>query len=132
MAVALPTNIVAASAAKLKISKIASEAIAKFELVKLDSSTHASKATPDTYANAKVIGIALEAVSAGQSFGILLFGVLEDPSFTFTLGEPLFLQNLSTLGETAPTAVGKFVTNVGQSLGSGGIFIDVIDPVEIT
>ncbi len=131
MSILLPSNISAESAAKLKIKKIASEVIALFELIKLDSNTHASKADITSYTNAKVIGIAIESAIIGQEFEIQLFGVVEDPSFLFTLGEPLFLQSLSGIGETAPSASGQFITNVGQSLGAGGIFIDIIDPVEI-
>jgi len=102
-----------------------------WSLIRLETSSTVSKATIDSYTNAKVIGIALNDGVMGEKIRILLFGVAEDASFTFAINEPLFLQSDSTIGLTAPIASGEFITEVGQSLGTGSIFINVSNPIEI-
>ena len=119
------------SAAKLIIERTAAESIVTWDLIRLETSSSVSKATIDSYTNSKVIGIALNDGIIGEKIRILLFGVAEDVGFTFAINEPLFLQSDSSVGLTAPAASGEFITEVGQSLGSGSIFINVSNPIEI-
>jgi len=116
---------------KFSFDKEASEPVVKLECIRMDSQTTVRTATNDTYTNAKVTAVALNSGNTGALITCLLFGILEDPSFNFPMNEPLFLQDNGTIGITAPTTVGKFITDIGYSLGTGAIFINIKNPIEI-
>lgn len=118
-------------ATKLVLEKIASEDIDSGELVRLDSSTTASLATIDTYGNSKVVGIALETITTGNVIRILVSGIHEDAGYSFPVNEPLYLQSDSSIGLNAPTAPGQFVVRIGESLGTGAIYLRVEESMEI-
>jgi len=118
-------------ATKLVLEKTASETINIGELVRLDSSTTSSKATIDTYENSKVVGIALDDVLIGETLRILVSGIHEDAGYGFAVNQPLFLQSDSSIGINAPTTTGEFVVRIGESLGTGAIFLRVDEPMEI-
>jgi len=118
-------------ATKLVLEKIASEDIDAGELVRLDSSTTASLATIDTYGNSKVVGIALDTITTGNVIRILVSGIHEDAGYSFPVNEPLYLQSDSSIGVNAPTAPGQFVVRVGESLGTGAIYLRVEESMEI-
>lgn len=120
------------SVAKLGLTRIASEDIAIFELVRLISSTHVAKGSSDSEAESKISGMALNNASAGGNVTFVMFGVVEDASFTFPLLSKLFLQSDGTIGTTAPGVLGDFVVSSGESLGSGAIFVNIQEPEEIT
>jgi hypothetical protein len=110
----------------------AGESIAKLDLVRLTSSSQIFKSVNNVdYENANVIGIALNSGNTGNDIEVQLFGVVDDPLFTFTANEPLFLNSLSAPSETAPNTSGQFITEIGQGLGLGSIFINTVSPVEI-
>jgi len=119
-------------AAKLVFESIANEDIAAFDMVRLVSDTNVGLTSDDTYANSKAIGIALEAKLTGETIRILTFGIVPlNPSFLFTINEPLFLSTSGAITNTPTVIVGEFVTQIGQGLGVGSIFINIEEPEEI-
>lgn len=118
-------------AKRVAATYIAGEAISLGDLVRLDSSTHAFKAVTDSYVESKVIGIALNSASLSNNVKVLLFGVYEEAGLAFPVNEPLFLQGSGGISLTSPSSSGKFITNIGQSLGNDLIFINIRNPIEI-
>jgi len=91
------------------------------------SDTNVDKATNDgTYAQATVLGMTLSSVVAGNQVDILLFAKVEDPFFTYTVNDLLFLGTNGTITNVAPSLpLATHSTSIGQSLGSGAIFINI-------
>lgn len=116
------------SVAKLGIVKIASENINQFDMVRLVSSTHIAKGTSSNSTGAKISGIAMNSAIAGNQVTVVMFGIIEDASFTFPLLSKLFLQSDGTLGLVAPSLSGEYVVASGESLGTGAIFIKIEEP----
>ena len=120
------------SAEKLTKSFVAGEAITKLNVVRLGASQEAFKGTKDdTYVKAKVVGVALADAAIGESVEVQLFGVLEDPSFSISVNEPVFLGNAGAITGTATSTIGEFQTIIAQSLGIGAIFINIEEPLEL-
>jgi hypothetical protein len=113
---------------KFVITKTANEAITQFDLVNLDSQNTGVVAGVDNYNDAVVAGLSLDNAAIGQQFRIVVFGVFEDPSFNYTVNSPLFLDTDGTITDTPISTVGKFLTKIGKSYGTGAIFIDINDP----
>jgi hypothetical protein len=111
------------------VKKILSENISALKLVSAINLTEIKVSEPDTFENSKVIGIAIEGGTTGEKKKILEFGELADAFFTFALNVPLFL-GLNGVVTDAPQSVGFNVT-IGHSLGSGAIFIDIQEPIEL-
>lgn len=121
----------AVSAAKLIFTKIATSDVGAFELVRLVSNTHVELTNKSSYIESLAVGITLEAKLAGEEVSILTFGIADDPSFAFTINDPLFLDSAGAITDTPTAVVGEFVTQIGQSLGVGSIFIRIQEPEEI-
>lgn len=83
-----------------------------------------------TYEEATVIGVTLTAATLGNQVEVLLFGLLEDASFTFPNNVPLFLTAGGTITDSAPVA-GEFFVRIGRSQGTGAIFVDIEEPTEL-
>lgn len=113
---------------KFSLTRIAHENISRFDLVTLFSQTEVKKANADSYADAVVAGVAINNANAGQDVEFIVFGIIEDPSFNFPIKEPLFLSETSTITNTAITDVGKYLSKIGRSYGSGAVFVDINDP----
>jgi len=114
--------------AKLGLTRIATGAISKFDLIRLVSSTNVSKGSSDTSVESKISGIALNTAADGEPVDFVMFGIIEDASFTFALSAKLFLQSDGSLGTTPPSTTGDFVVASGESLGIGAIFIKIQEP----
>jgi len=121
----------AEGAVKLELKLIATSGISKLDIVTLDSNTHCSKSTFASANTANAIGIALNAATAGNTVNVLLFGVLEDPSLTFSLNDLLFLKSDSTITDIGTSTLGEFLVEVGKSLGAGSMFVNIKTPEEV-
>jgi hypothetical protein len=122
---------IAVAAAKLIFTKIATSNVAAFELVRLVSNTHVELTSESSYAESLAVGITLEAKLAGEVVSILTFGIADDPSFAFTINDPLFVSAAGSITDTPTLIPGEFVTQIGQSLGAGSIFIRIQEPEEL-
>ena len=116
------------SVSKLGLTRIAVEDIDAFEMVRLVSSTHVAKGSNSNANGSKISGIALNSASTGGEVTFVMFGVVEDASFSFPLLSKLFLQGDGTLGTTVPVSSGEYVVASGESLGTGAIFIKIEEP----
>ena len=115
----------------LTISKVYSENINRLQLVSASSPTDIQVADDGTIEEATVMGVCLEDGLTGVTGRIHILGVLEDPSFAYAVNAPLFLGTSGAITDTPTTISGKFVTQIGYSLGSGAIFINISEPSEI-
>lgn len=116
------------STSKLGLTRIASEDIAQFQMVRLVSSTHVAIGSNDTALESKISGIAINSALAGEEVTFIMFGIIEDASFSFPLLVKLFLNSDGTLGVNPPAVIGKSIVVSGESLGSGAIFIKIQEP----
>ena len=125
------TSTSAISATKLKITRIAQEAITVSEVVKAFSSTQCALATGDTIkADAMVLGIADNSAAIGEDVDIILLGVVTDAIFSvFTLNDPLFLDEDGGITNVKRTS--GFHVAVGKSLGGNDILFQSSLPTVI-
>ena len=117
------------SAERLIVNRICTEAIVSQRMVTADSVTHVSYAQSTNATKARVLGLALSTGGIGDTISILLFGNDLDVSYTFALNTALYL-NLNGLFSETPVSSGWLV-NVASSNGSGSIFINIDEPIEI-
>lgn len=82
-----------------------------------------------TYENARALGVAITSATTGNPIQVLEFGELQDPTFVFSAGSPLFLGALGTITDIAP-AVG-FSVKIGYALGSNKIQVDLLFPIQL-
>lgn len=120
------------SAKRLVDTKTCAEVISALKLVVALNDDEILLAEPDTFENAKVLGVALQAGNIGDEIEVLLFGKLEDVSLTFTINDPLFLKASGSISDTAPVSPAEtFNTTIGHSLGSGAIFVNIQEPIRL-
>ena len=79
------------------------------------------------YAQATVIGISINAANDAETVRYKTAGRLEDSSFSFTVGVPLYLDINGNLTETPPT--NGFRTRIGSALEVGAINIQIEEPI---
>lgn len=115
----------------LTISKIYAEIISALKAVTSISSTEVVKAEPDTFTNAKVLGITLNGGITGFEGELIILGVLADPSFNFPVNDLLYLGTDGLITNVAPALPTVFSTTIGHSLGLGSIFINLQDPIAL-
>lgn len=116
--------------AKLIVTKKASVTISALQLVYLVSNTHVGIADKGTFAGSLVLGIALNGGSPGVDIRVQTYGVVEDPFFSYTLSDILFLDTSGAITNTAPTT--DHSVQIGQSLGTGAIFINIERPIVLS
>lgn len=120
------------NAQRLVLTRLALVQISALKLVTAASPTEVIISSPDTYVNSKTLGIALTAANIGQPITVLMFGKCSDLSFNFSLNAPLFLNALGNLTEISPDVQGvAHHVQVGHSLGSGEVFINIREPIAI-
>lgn len=124
----------AGEAARLVISRIASVNIAAMKLVKSDSATHVSIATSQgTFEDSEVLGLALASVVAGQLVDILIFGAIQDASFSFTLNDPAFLGGSGQVRQTVPAApTDTHSVRVGKAIATDELFLNITQPIVLS
>jgi hypothetical protein len=111
----------------LVIEKIAGESISALNLVRFQDANNVVKATNDqTYADAKVTGIALNGASIGGTVRVLIFGIIEDPFFTFPANTLLFLGVDGTITSTPPLS--GFSAIIGEAPAVGVVTLSIREP----
>jgi len=120
------------TAERLTKTFVAGEDIAIDKIVRVSTNQKAFKAINNgTYEQSQALGVALNAANQDENVTVLLFGVLESATFNFTINNPFFLGTDGDSIQNPPTATGEFVTEIGQSLGTSAIFLDLKRPLEI-
>jgi hypothetical protein len=117
------------SAQRLETTYVAGVAVGALKFVRVNASQELILGGNDTYNNSKVIGITLEAGGIGDEVTILLFGKLDDVSFTFPVNDSLFLSASGAITNVPPTSGTS--TLVGHSLGVGSIFVKIERPITL-
>lgn len=117
---------------KLALTKTYSETISALKLVTASSNTEVKGATPDTLENSIVMGVALQTGIAGFDGRVHILGILDDPSFNFNVNELLYLGENGEITNVPPSLPNsQFSTTIGYSLGTGSIFIQIEQPIEL-
>lgn len=103
----------------------------KMVIVNLDNTVSLADSA-SAFEDAKTIGMALSAATAGNMVRIATFGVVEDISFTYSANDQLYLSSNGDIKITAPaTPTDTYNVFIGQALGSGQIFINIQEPTEL-
>lgn len=110
------------------ISRVALGSISGHRMVMLDALERASYADASTLEHAsRVVGVTIAAAAGGASVTIRTRGELDEPSFSFTAGLPLFLGSAGVLTQTPPSS--GFVLIVGFAITATKIFVAIQQPL---
>ena len=118
-------------AAGTEIEVEAAENISALRIVRALNASQVVKADSTmTFTEARCLGMATEAITTGNTGLVKFFGAIEDASFTYTAGTPLFLTQDGQISDVQdPLSV--YNSTIGHGLGAGAIFIDLQEPIEL-
>jgi hypothetical protein len=110
---------------------LAGQTISALRVVRASSNTEVVYATNNsTFENAQAIGIALNSGLFGSDIKVQFFGAVFDSFFNFPINAPIFLGTNGNIS-SSPGTPGQYNMRIGKSLGPGGIFIDLEEPILI-
>lgn len=110
-------------AANIDTSLVAGESISALRCITTNGSGQAVYATPDTLANAVVIGVSTTSGSSGETITVKTTGELTDASWNWTKGA-IYLGANGVLTQTAPSG-GSIVVHVAKAITATKILIDI-------
>jgi len=85
-----------------------------------------------SFQDASIIGITLTAATAGNELRYQIDGQLYDSSFSFTNGDPVFLDLNGNLTQTDPDSLGyNYRVLIGYATGENGLNINIQEPREL-
>ena len=106
-----------------ELSLVASTNLSALRAITTNGSGEAVYASNDTLANAQVIGLTVNAASAGNNVTIKTNGVITDASWNWTKGT-VYLGTNGALTQTAPTG-GAVIVHVGRALTATKLQVDI-------
>ena len=109
--------------ANVDTSLIAGTSISALRCITTDANGEAKYATPDTLANALVIGISTTSGNAGDTIVVKTNGQMTDASWSWAKGA-IYLGANGTLTQTAPSA-GSVVVHVAKAITPTTIIVDI-------
>ena len=109
--------------AAIDTTLVASTSLSALRCITTDSSGLAKYATPDSLANAVVIGISTTAANTGENITIKTSGQITDASWNWTKGA-IYLGANGALTQTAPTG-GSIVVHVAKAITATTLIIDI-------
>ena len=109
--------------AAIDTTLVASTSLSALRCITTDSSGLAKYATPDSLANAVVIGISTTSASTGQNITIKTSGQITDASWNWTKGA-IYLGANGALTQTAPTG-GSIIVHVAKAITATTLIIDI-------
>lgn len=109
--------------ANVDTSLIAGTSISALRCITTDANGEAKYATPDTLANALVIGISTTSGNTGDTIVVKTSGQMTDASWSWTKGA-IYLGSNGTLTQTAPSA-GSVVVHVAKAITATTIIVDI-------
>ena len=84
------------------------------------------------FQNASIIGVSLTSTTIGNEIRYQIDGQMYDSSFSFTDGEPVFLDVLGGLTQIDPDVLGHdYRVLIGYATGSNGLNINIDEPIMI-
>ena len=112
--------------------KTATGNISALKAVRSFSANNVTTAQPNlTEPEATIIGIATTSANSGNTVTIQKSGKLEDSSFTFSPGTPIYLDINGCLTASDPFSLGHdFRTQIATALGPGAIEIKIQEPIQ--
>lgn len=113
------------------VTATAVQALSGHRMIKLDSSGGADYVSNTVLADAgKVFGMTSGAVSAGAEATIITAGNITEPSWNWTVNQPVYLGANGTLTQTMPVkASAEFVVVVGIAVAATTLFINIGMPI---
>jgi len=109
--------------------KLAGENISALKLVYLFDKNTVKTADRSAFNTSKSVGVTKSVGILGLDVEIIQFGELIDSFFTFPKNDPLFIGPNGAVTNTPPLT--GFSTTIGHSMGSGGIYIDIQEPIKL-
>lgn len=109
--------------AAIDTTLVASTSLSALRCITTDGSGLAKYATPDSLANAVVIGISTTSASTGQNITIKTSGQITDASWNWTKGA-IYLGANGSLTQTAPTG-GDIIVHVAKAITATTLIIDI-------
>ena len=109
--------------AAIDTTLVASTSLSALRCITTDSSGLAKYATPDSLANAVVIGISTTAANTGENITIKTSGQITDASWNWTKGA-IYLGANGVLTQTAPTG-GSIIVHVAKAITATTLIIDI-------
>ncbi len=109
--------------AAIDTTLVASTSLSALRCITTDGSGLAKYATPDSLANAVVIGISTTAANTGENITIKTSGQITDASWNWTKGA-IYLGTNGVLTQTAPTG-GSIVVHVAKAITATTLIIDI-------
>jgi hypothetical protein len=109
--------------AAIDTTLVASTSLSALRCITTDGSGLAKYATPDSLANAVVIGISTTAANTGENITIKTSGQITDASWNWTKGA-IYLGANGTLTQTAPTG-GSIIVHVAKAITATTLIIDI-------
>lgn len=106
-----------------ELSLVAATNLSALRAITTNGSGEAVYASNDTLANAQVIGLTVNAASAGNNVTIKTNGVITDASWSWTKGT-VYLGTNGTLTQMAPTG-GAVIVHVGRALTATKLQVDI-------
>lgn len=122
------TNISVGAEGTQYLSKIAGAILSGHRMVVLDAVGKAVYAdnTAMTHVN-KVLGMTVGSAVADAAIDILRWGELEEPSWTWTLDQPVFLSTNGLLTQTPPST--GFSQIIGFPVSATKLYISLREPI---
>lgn len=108
-------------------------ALGGHRVVFLDEQGRAGYASNDTLAHAqRVVGITTSANNVDAPTSIATFGDVNEPSWNWTLDQPIYLGTNGLLTQTPPAAPAVFSLVIGFPVSSTTLFVNPASPIVLT
>lgn len=91
---------------------------------------YASNNVPDHLG--RLVGITTNAALTGDFAFVAKAGIVTEPSWTWTVGSPIFMGANGLLTQAAPANAGTFSQIVGMPIAATRLFIDIREPILIS
>lgn len=115
---------------QLIVKREAVEVISALKLVASAGANLIKIAEPDeSFEDAQVLGVAINAAIVGAQVEVLLNGVITDLSFNFPLNSLLYLGDNGTITDVQPTT--GYRVSVGKATGINEIYIEIQETIEL-
>ncbi len=115
------------------LSKIAGAALGGHRIVYIDSAGKAQYASNQILSDSvRTLGMTLGAAILDAAIDIQTFGEITESSWTWTLGQSIYLGVDGLLTQTPPTSPALFQRVVGFPLSATSIFLSMRDPIVLS
>lgn len=115
------------------IEVLTATAISGHRAVALDSSGKAVYPSNTVHGDAfRVLGVTLGAASLGTVVQVKSFGTILEPTWNWTVDQPVYLGANGVLTQTLPISPAKFILVIGVANSTTSMFVNVMPPIFIS